>query len=389
MALSQLFAFIDMKETLVKNRVSLLLLVFACLLALAPAASAQTDCLNLAASDCEILTAAEANSENMKSAQLNFAFDFSLGGLEAFAPEAAGGVEFHVSGGGPFTSTGVPDPSVLMSGDAGAFLSLINTQMDLNIDVTVPGEDPFSSPFSFVIVDGTLYFSDPDSGQWVGMTGETVSQLAEQSMGMMSAMGGAGGVDPETLSDPTAMMGQLPPELLTALSSFDPEALAATPGFLNYQRLSDEDMMGQPMIPFQFTADFGALFQSTEFQSTVNQIIQAASQMDTTDPEAAQNAAMAAAFVPMILNGTTGTFNLTQWVGSSDQFIHQVAIDLQGAMDLSMLAAAAGEASSGQMSPITLDLHIQVSFDQINSAFSIAAPEGAQMLTPEMMGMSS
>jgi hypothetical protein len=373
----------------VKNRVSLLLLVFACLLALVPAASAQTDCLNLAASDCEILTAAEANGENMKSAQLNFAFDFSLGGLEAFAPEAAGGVEFHISGTGPFTSTGVPDPSLLMSGDAGAFLALINTQMDLTIDVTVPGEEPVSTPFSFVIVDGVLYFSDPESGQWIGMTGETLSAVAEQSMGMMSAMSGAGGVDPSTMSDPTAMMSQLPPELMTALSSIDPEALAATPGFLNYQRLPDEEMMGQPMIPFQFTADFGTLFKSTEFQSTVNQIMQAATQMEASDPEAAQNAAMAAAFVPMILNGTTGTFNVTQWVGSSDQFVHQVALDLQAAMDLSMLAAAAGEASSGQMSPITLDLHIQVSFDQINGTFTIAAPEGAQMLTPEMMGMGS
>ncbi len=371
------------------NRVSLVLLVFACLLALVPGASAQTDCLNLAASDCEILTAAEANSENMKSAQLSFAFDFSLGGLEAFAPEAAGGVEFHISGQGPFTSTGVPDPSVLMSGDAGAFLALINTQMDLNLDVTVPGEAPVSTPFSFVIVDGTLYFADPESGQWVGMTGETVSQLAEQSMGLMSAMGGTGGVDPSTLSDPTAVMGQLPPELLTALSSVDPEALAATPGFLNYQRLADEQMMGQAMIPFQFTADFGTLFKSTEFQSTVNQIVQAASQMETDDPEAAQNAAMAAAFVPMILNGTTGALNVTQWVGSTDQFVHQVAIDLQAAMDLSMLAAAAGESSAGDMQPITLDLHIQVSFDQINGTFEIAAPEDAQILTPEMMGMGS
>jgi hypothetical protein len=373
----------------VKNRVSLLLLVLACLLALVPAASAQTDCLNLAASDCEILTAAEANSENMKSAQLSFAFDFSLGGLESLAPEAAGGVELHINGGGPFTSTGVPDASALMSGDAGAFLGLINTQMDLNINVSMPGEDPVSTPFSFVIADGTLYFADPDSGQWVGLTGETLSQLIEQYAGMFGAMSGAGGVNPGTMSDPSAMMSQMPPELMTALSSIDPEALAATPGFLNYQRLPDEEMMGQPMIPFQFTADFGTLFKSPDFQSSVDQIMQAATQMQTNDPQAAQQAAMMAAFVPMILNGTTGTFNVTQWVGSSDQFVHQVAIDLQGAMDLSMLAAASGEASSGQMSPITLDLHIQLSFDQINGAFTIAAPEGAQIMTPEMMGLGS
>jgi hypothetical protein len=373
------------KETIVKNRVSLLLLV--CLLAFVSVASAQTDCLNLSEADCAIITAAEVNSENVKSAQLSFEFDFSLGGLEAFAPEAAGGVEFHVSGQGPFTSTGTPDPSTLMSGDVAAFMGLINTSMDLQIDVNVPGEAPFSSPFSFAIVDGTLYFSDPESGEWIGMTGETVSQLAEQSMGAMGAMGGMGGLGTGASPDPTELMGQLPPELMTAITSIDFEGLATTPGFLNYQRLADEQMMGQAMSPFQFTMDFGTLFKSSEFQNAVQQITQAAATMDTGSDSA--EAAQMMMIVPMFLQGTTGTFNVTQWVGSSDQFIHQVAIDLEGAMDLSMLMGASGGSAGAQMQPITLDLHIQIGFDQINQTFDIQAPEGAQILTPEMMGMGS
>ena len=365
-----------------KNRVSLLLLV--CLLAFVSVASAQTDCLNLSEADCAIITGAEANSENVKSAQLSFELDFSLGGLEAFAPEAAGGVEFHISGQGPFTSTGTPDPSDLMSGDVATFMGLINTSMDMQIDVNVPGEEPISTPFSFAIVDGTLYFSDPESGEWIGMTGETVSQLADQSMG---AMGGLGGSGTGGAPDPSELMGQLPPELLTALSSIDAEALAATPGFLNYQRLGDEQLMGQNMIPFQFTADFGTLFKSAEFQNAVQQIMQAAATMDTGSDSA--EAAQMMMIVPMFLQGTTGTFNVTQWVGSTDQFVHQVAIDLQGAMDLSMLMGASGGSAGAQMQPITLDLHIQIGFDQINETFDIQAPEGAQMLTPEMMGMGS
>jgi hypothetical protein len=373
------------KETIVKNRVSLLLLV--CLLAFVSVASAQTDCLNLSEADCAIITAAEANNENVKSAQLSFEFDFSLGGLESFAPEAAGGVEFHVSGQGPFTSTGTPDPSTLMSGDVATFMGLINTDMDLQIDVNVPGEEAVSMPFSFAIVDSVLYFSDPESGQWIGMTGETVSQLAEQSMGMMGAMGGLGGAGTGSAPDPTAMMSQVPTELLTALSSIDAEGLAATPGFLNYQRLADEQLMGQAMTPFQFTADFGTLFKSSEFQSAVQQIMQAAATMDTGTDSA--EAAQMMMIVPMFLQGTTGTLNVTQWVGSTDQFVHQVAMDLQGAMDLSMLMGASGGSAGAQMQPITLDLHIQIGFDQINQTFDIQAPEGAQMLTPEMMGMGS
>jgi hypothetical protein len=383
MGLSQLFALLDMKENLVKHRLSLLLLVFACLLALAPGASAQTDCLNLAEADCAILQAAEANSENVKSAQISFAIDFSLGGLESFDP-SAGGIEFHLSGQGPFTSTGVPDPTAMMSGDLASLLDTFNTQMDMNLSITMPDES-FSTPFSFVITDGTLYFSDPESGEWVGMTGEALAAQFEQMQGMMGAMGG---VDPSTMSDPTAMMGQLPPELITALSTIDFEGLAATPGFLNFQRLGDEQLMGQAMIPFQFTADFGTLFKSAEFQTAVNQLMQAAAQMDSGADSA--EAAQMMMVVPLFLQNTTGTLNVTQWVGSTDQFIHKVAVDLQGAMDLSALAAAGGDASAAsQMQPITIDFHFDVSFDQINGTFDIQAPEGARILTPEEMGLGS
>lgn len=368
-----------------KNRVSLLLLVLACLLALASGASAQdTDCLNLAAEDCAILTAAEANSENIKSAYLTLTVDFSLGGLETFAPEAAGGIEFHLSGKGPFTGTGVPDPTAMMAGDLGAILSTFNMQLDMEISATTPDESIPATPFSFVIADGNLYFLDPESGQWIGMTGESLSGLVEQSMAFATEFGGA-----EAMTDPTAMMGELPPDLLTALSSIDFEALAATPGFLNYQRLADESMMGQAMMPFQLTADFGALFRSSEFQSALSQLSTAI--MSSADADIAEAGQMLMV-LPMFLQGTTGTFSVTQWVGSSDQFIHQVAIDLEGSVDLSMLAAMSGDTSGGQtapMPPVTLDLHIEVSFDQINSAFDIRPPEGAQILTPEMMGMSS
>lgn len=378
-----------MKETLVKHRISLLLLVFACLLALAPGANAQdTDCLNLSAEDCAILTAAEANSENVNSFYMNFAFDFTLGGLEALAPEAAGGVEFHLSGKGPLVGNPAADETAMMSGDMSAIFNAFQMQMDGNISLTAPDES-MSSPFSFVITDGTLYFQDPETQQWMGMPGETLSALVEQSMGFMGAMGGTGGVDPSTLSDPTAMMGQLPPELLTALSSIDFEALAATPGFLNYQRLADQEMMGQAMSPFQFTADFGALFKSPEFQSALSELSTAA--LSSTDPDAAQ-AAQVLMVLPMFLQGTTGTFSVTQWVGATDQFIHQVAIDLEGSVDLSMLAAMSGDTSGGQtaqMPPVTFDLHIEVSFDQINGTFDIVAPEGAEMITPEMMGAGS
>ncbi len=369
-----------------KNRVSLWLLVLACLLALVPGASAQdTECLNLSADDCTLITTAQANSDNVKSAFLTFAVDFTLGGLESFDPSAAGGVEFHISGEGPFTGTGVPDPTTMMSGDLGAILDTFNMQMDMQLDVTAPGEDPVSTPFSFVIADGSLFFQDPENpGTWMGMTGETLSAQVSQFSDMAGAMGG---MDPSTMSDPSAMMGALPPELLTALSSIDGEALLETPGFLNNQRLPDEQLMGQAMSPFQFTIDFGTLFKSPEFSAALSQISTAA--MSSTDPDVQQSAQMLMV-LPMFLQNTTATVNATQWVGSTDQMIHKVALDLDADIDLSMLAGMSGDAdaaaAAATMQPITLDFHFDATFDQINGTFDIVAPEGAQMITPEMMG---
>jgi hypothetical protein len=377
--LSQLFAFNKLKENLVKNRVSLLLLVLACLLALAPGASAQdTECLNLSADDCAIITTAQANSDNMKSALLTFAVDFTLGGLESFEPSAAGGVEFHVSGTGPFTFTGVPDPTTMMSGDIGAAVNAINLQMDLQIDITAPGEDPVSLPVSVVIADGNFYFQDPESGAWQGITGEDLAAQMGEMSGMMGAMGG---VDPNAMSDPSAMAGMLPPELLTALSSVDLEALAATPGFLNNQRLPDEELFGQTVAPFQFTIDFGALFKSTEFQQMLSQLSTAA--MTSTDTEV-QQAAQILMVLPMFLQNTTATVDATQWVGATDQMIHKVALDIDADIDLSMLAGMSGDAdaaaAAATMQPITIDFHFDAAFDQINGTFDIVAPEGATMM---------
>jgi len=182
------------------------------------------------------------------------------------------------------------------------------------------------------------------------------------------------------MSDPSAMAGMVPPELLAALSSIDAEELAATPGFLNNQRLTDEELMGQAMTPFQFTIDFGTLFKSPQFQQAMQQLGTAA--QTSTDPNA-QQAAQLFMVLPMFLQNTTATVNATQWVGSTDQLIHKVALDLEANIDLSMLAGMSGNADAAaqaaQMQPITVDFHSEINFDQINESFDIAVPEGAQM----------
>jgi hypothetical protein len=71
----------------------------------------------------------------------------------------------------------------------------------------------------------------------------------------------------------------------------------------------------------------------------------------------------------------------------SDLLIHKLSVDINGSLDLATLMQAGGSQSQNapQIPPITLALHFEVTLDQLNGTFDIAAPEGATILTDEQL----
>jgi len=66
-----------------------------------------------------------------------------------------------------------------------------------------------------------------------------------------------------------------------------------------------------------------------------------------------------------MLQGTTLSFQ--QWIGTEDQFLHRLALDMNINVNLGMF----GEADTP---PITGAFHFEADLDQVNETFDIAAP---------------
>jgi len=364
---------------------SSLLLVLVMLVGMVPAANAQgggdSVCFNLSADDCAILTGALANSENMDSFNMNFTADFSLAGLSSLGAMMGSGtgsdsgmpgdITFHIEGSGPYA---------MISSDT--FPPII---LDVALNAMMnSGSDSQSASMEVRIVDGYVYFTDPDTGDWSGILVQDAMTYAENEMGL-SGLFGSGGDMPSGALNPQDLMNSDPAALMDAAGLGDnAAALLDVPGFINHVRLDDQDMMGQTMHVFELTLDFTPLFASTDFQTILNSAI---TQATEADPQAAQMAMV----VPMLLSGLTGNVVETQMVGADDNFLHSTGLDLNATLDLGVLMPPSSSSSSDtpQIPPIDLGFSFNVTLDQINETFSVAAPEGATILTAEDLSSSS
>lgn len=373
-----------------KFRIASLLLVLALILSLAPVASAQggAPCYNLPQADCNVLLAAQANTEeNLNSFQMQFMAELVLdnlstlsamfGGTSGASSAGPNQFVFHVEGDGLFAAEPGASPAEAMNTFA----------MTMDMDASaVMGTDEQSGPLSFVIVDGVYYQIEPPmdlSAMGItGVVGITLEQAMALAMeqGSMAGMSGlpGGAMTPESMADPSAMLEQLgvSEELMQALQNMP--AAENIPGFISLERQADEDVLGQAMSPFTLSVDFSTLFASQEFQAVLQQAFAGAAE---SDPSAAQMGMM----IPMLLSGVTLTADVTQWVGS-DQFIHKLGVDVNGALDLAALMPPSSQSQNApQIPPITFTLHFEVTLDQLNGTFDIAAPAGATILTDEQL----
>lgn len=337
-----------------KQRFSVLFLVFVLALALVPSVSAQeAGCFDLPQEDCAIINSASVQSGDITSFVQDFSITLTASGLETLGmmlPGIPPEITFEVTGVGPFAFT--PDAEIPVA------LSL-----DMSIDTDF-GEEPIVGEFPFAIVGGYVYI--PGDGEVIGIPVD-----AEDATGALSGLGLEGlGIDPTTLDaeavDPASLgelLGGDPTELAVAL-----EGLAQ---YVNYVRLADEDLMGMTVYPFEWSLDLTALLQSEEF----NQLVQMAGGLAGEDPTTQQLLTL----VGPLLQGLESELVITQSVGAEDNYIHEIDMYLPLTLDISPLLG--GE--PGSMAPIDVEFNFNVVVSEINSAPAAVAPEGARLLSEE------
>ena len=329
-----------------KSRIITFLMAIILIVSILPVASAQDTCFNLAAADCEALDSAMLNTTaNLSSFFQEFSIDFSLTGLEAL--DMGGDITLNVTGSGPFA---------IDFASGGEFPIAMEMTMNASFDDGSDGGD--SGSVSFVVLGDNFYLQDPDSGAWEFAPINTV----------LEDLGSELGVSPEDL-----MSGNIDPADfgldLSGLDAIDPAAMeglanvTAIPGFINFERLGDESMMGQNMSPYSLTFDLTALFASAEFQSVLNETLGAFS----SDPTIGSVAPM----IPMLMEGMAGQVNVSQFVGADDNMIHRLTFSTDFSMDMGALFGAP------DMEPIAMDLDFAVNISEYGSTFNIVAPEGA------------
>ncbi len=346
-----------------KQWLALIVVLAALMMLVIPAAAQENDlnCVGLSADDCQIVTDAIAQTEELQSFTQSYSFELSITGGDAMGMSA---VSIQSEGSGPFVA--MPD------GDA---MAPFNMGLDMTGSISGTGDD-MSGSFSMAVVDGIVYFQNPETGTWGGVKAEDLFAVLAEQMGSM--MGGTMGGGSSSSSPEEMLNNPAVGQLAMAAMTFDPFAID---GFISQARGDDAELDGQTMYAFTHTFDVDALLTSPEFQELV-------SAGSTAAMEASPDAAQMAMLAPMFAQMVSGEVTFTRWIGADDGFAHRLVVAADVNLDLSAMMAGSSSSDAPEMPPINLSLNLTVDLTNINDTASPVAPEGATIRTrDEMMNM--
>jgi len=285
-----------------------------------------SECLNLAAADCEYINTAAANSASAltSSFQQEFTFDFTVSGI----PDS-GDVVVHVDGNGPVVANEEAPGGVPV--DFAATINLTSNDGTNDTDLSLEAR----------LVDGVFYFQDPeDDNKWKGVKIEDAMSAAENNPMVPNP----------TTFDPASL--GLDEATLASLMT-----LTEAEGFLDYSRDGET---------FTFTADVGALLKSTEWTKFTTEIAPKLQQ----NPDTAQFA-MVLGVLPMLLS--EGTIKVVQVVDPSLNAVTEFSLLIDGTVNAGMMS---GDSSAD---PVVLSLAFNVKLSDVGGSFTIEAPADAEM----------
>jgi hypothetical protein len=330
-----------------KKRILSLAVILVLAFSLVPGVAAQSDgCFQLSADDCALLNAATSNTNTITSFNHRIVIDFSLSGLSDLdVPD----ITASAAGGGALVIVPGAEVPVLV-------------RIDLDANVVEGAETIFSGPVVFALTEDYLYFPLDDELVGVPLTEEVLAQLDFDDL----TGGLAGSIEPG-MSDVTSL-GDLFDfgDDDMGLDGTDELVMA----YVNLSRLNDAQVMGETMHPFRFAFDVGAFLNSDEFMEVIGML----AMFGMSEQEELQEMMM---FLPMFFQDLESELALTRYVGAADNYVRKLTLEFGLSMNLGMLFG------DPTMDPVVVNLLLDVEMSDINQVTTVAAPEGARLLSPE------
>jgi len=396
---------------------SLLLVVLMVLASFVPAfAQSEPFCGDLDAADCELLTAATANMQEVASYKAAASYSAVLAGIPGL-PLAEATVDVTVDGAFSYSDAamaaaaqlaevqGQQDVANLMAESPELFVDFYNGwAFDMVIDVAMSDElaaalstdagveIPSELSVPLILKNGVLYVDVTDVAPliegmqgmegWLGFEfGPVLEAAAEQGMfeqaaASMDPEAMAGAADPATLA---ALMG-----VQTALS--DPSSFEK---FMSIERVEDDEIDGAPVAVFVTKLDLLAFLTSPEFIELVKGLA-ASGALGEDAPSAAdldQALGMLSMMGPMLFQGLTSESITAVSLDEPNYIVSASSLFSWDLTSLLQMAAMSGAVPADQL-PSGQSL-VEISTTVVNSDIGgeqmIEAPADAQIVPAEAM----
>lgn len=396
---------------------SLLLVVLMVLASFVPAfAQSEPFCGDLDAADCELLTVATANMQEVASYKAAASYSAVLAGIPGL-PLAEAAVNVTVDGGFSYSDAalaaaaqladvqGQQDVANLMAESPELFVDFYNGwAFDMVIDVAISDElaaalsadagveipSAFSVPL--ILKDGVLYVDVTDVAPlidgmqgmegWLGFEfGPVLAAAAEQGMFEQAAAS----------MDPEAMAGAADPATLAVLMSV--QAAMSDPSsfekFMSIARVEDDEIDGAPVAVFVTKLDLLAFLSSPEFIELVKGLA-ASGALGEDAPSAAdidQALGMLGMMGPMLFQGLTSESTTAVSLDEPNYIVSASSLFSWDLTSLLQMAAMSGAVPADQL-PSGQSL-VEISTAVVNSDIGgeqmIEAPADAQIVPAEAM----
>lgn len=396
---------------------SLLLVVLMVLASFVPAfAQSEPFCGDLDAADCELLTAATANMQEVASYKAAASYSAALTGIPGL-PLAEAAVDVTVDGAFSYSDAalaaaaqlaevqGQQDVANLMAESPELFVDFYNGwAFDMVIDVAMSDElaaalsadagveIPSELSVPLILKDGVLYVDVTDVAPliegmqgmegWLGFEFAPVLEAAadqgmfEQAAASMDPEAMAGAADPATLA---ALMG-----VQTALG--DPSSFEK---FMSIERAEDDEIDGAPVAVFVTKLDLLGFLTSPEFIELVKGLA-ASGALGEDAPSAAdldQLLGMLGMMGPMLFQGLTSESTTAVSLDEPNYIVSASSLFSWDLTSLLQMAAMSGAVPADQL-PSGQSL-VEISTTVVNSDIGgeqmIEAPADAQIVPAEAM----
>lgn len=331
-----------------------------------------TLCFDLSADDCAMLESALANNATITSFNHSFNLDFVADGLtilELLGQPFPTATVFHAQGDGVFVASESASGLSFNGLSRGYQGELPENAPDSMTDLLgVLGVDTQDGDaFSFSLLNDDFYLLLNDENVSFPINALNTLELP-LGLGDLLPLDAILTAELDNWGDITNALS------LDELLMFDGVNMDAV---VTYQRLDNQDLMGQTVAPFELRIDLGALINLPEFQPILTQeLIAMTSQFD--DPMFS----LIIGFAPILFPGLESEIVMTQYVGTEDNLVHGIGFEFDFLIDLGMLTQPSDAPSgSSSIAPLDLSLDIELTMQDINSDITLTAPADARELS--------